>query len=120
MAKKSSLPEDAYSRGKETLQPLAFRATRTLPKMVRSNALLAEIQDTHDRHGVVALELSLRLRKRCISGAGHYLVFATPKDARRFANDLCRWIKSKAAVYVEQERKGSVKHRDAFLGPLND
>ena len=74
-----------------------------------------------ERHcGNVPIEIMVRVRKRSLQGASHYLVCANRQAAKDFASDLALWIKSKAAVYVEQERKGCVRHKDAFLGPLND
>jgi len=120
MAKRNKLPEDAYGLGKRTLRPLSMQATRTLPSGKRTHSQLTDIVDTYKRTGKIGVEIALRIRKRSVSGACHYIQFSNPGECKAFMSDLCRWIKSKAAVYVEQERKGSVKHRDAFLGPLND
>lgn len=120
MAKRNKLPEDAYGLGKKTLRPLGMQATRTLPVGKRTHSQLTDIVDTYKRYGKIGVEISLRVRKRSISGACHYIQFTDPGEFRAFVFDLCRWIKCKAAVYVEQERKGCVRHKDAFLGPLND
>jgi hypothetical protein len=105
--------------GKKSLRPLAIRVTRTLPSRAKRQAVKDKLERFSALHPTgIQIECLIRLRGYSLSGASCSIVCADLDAAEQFCQDFVHWMKSKAALYVEQSRPESIQ--SGWLGPLID